>query len=466
MKGLSVLVQTVTSKNTNILFFLIIIMLFSSVSMIAANTAFMVTNEIYQGVSVGNIHVGGLSAEQAQQKINTFFKEKTENSPLIIAKYKDQQWTISAQDIDISIKADDLAERAFNIGRTGNIINRLQERYLAIHQGHNLPLTVQYNQDKLQSILANIAKSINQEPKNARLKPINSVKIEVIPEVIGRKVDLSQTLTEVTSNLNTKLAFTFLIAVEETMPSVMTRDLEHIDELIASYTTQFDSSDYNRTQNVLLASKSINSVLVRAGEVFSFNDIVGLRLAKFGYKEAPAYINGMLVPDWGGGVCQVSSTLYNAVLLADLSIEERTPHYRPPGYVPIGQDATVADNQLDFKFKNTLSQNIYIISEIYGNQLLVNIYGKRLEDPPEIYVISTDRKVLEPTTIIKQDPSLDIGKEIVEVEGQKGFIVSTYRIKKVDGKVVKQEFLASDEFRPIDKVVRIGTKAPPQQPKK
>lgn len=459
-------VQTVTSKNTNILFFLIIIMLFSSVSMIAANTAFMVTNEIYRGVSVGDIHVGGLSVDQAQQKINTVFKERTEKGPVIIAKYKEQQWTISAQDIDLVIQADDLAECAFKVGRTGNIINRLQERYLAIHQGYSLPITVQYNRDKLQSILATIAKSINQEPKNARLKPINSVKIEVVPEVIGRKVDLPQTLVEVTSNLNTKLAFTFLIAVEEIMPPVIARDLEHIDGLIASYTTQFDSWDYNRTQNVLLASKSIDGALVRVGEVFSFNNIVGLRLAKFGYKEAPAYIDGMLVPDWGGGVCQVSSTLYNAVLLADLSIEERTPHYRPPGYVPIGQDATVADNLLDFKFKNTLAQNIYIISEVFGNQLVVNIYGKRMEDPPEIYVVSADRRVLEPTTLIKQDPSLDIGKEIVEVEGQKGFIVSTYRIKKVEGKVIKQEFLASDEFRPIDKVVRIGTKAPPQEPKK
>ena len=441
-------------------------MLFSAVSMIAANTAFMVTNEIYQGVTVGDIHVGGLSVAQAQQKILTIFNERTEKTPFITATFEEQKWTISAQDIDLSIQANRLAQQAYDVGRTGNIIFRLQERYLAIHQGHSLPLTVQYNKDKVHGILSNIAKSIDREAQNARLKAVSNAKVEIVPEVIGRKVDVTSIVAEVAANLNAKLAFTFPVAVEEIMPPIMSRDLEHIDGLIASYTTQFDPRDQNRTQNVLLAARSVNDILVRTGEMFSFNNIVGLRLSKFGYKEAPVYIDGILVPDWGGGVCQVSSTLYNAVLLADLSIEERTPHFRPPGYVPLGQDATVADNQLDFRFKNTLSQNIYITSEAFGNQLIVNIYGKRMEYPPEIYVVSKDKQVLEPRTFIKQDPNLELGKEIVEVEGQKGFLISTYRIKKVDGKTVKQEFLASDEFKPVDKIVRVGTKIAPQQPKK
>jgi vancomycin resistance protein YoaR len=458
-------VQTVTSRNTNILLFLIIIMLFSSVSMVAANTAFMVTDEIYQGVTVGDIDVGGLSVAQAQQKITDVFKERTTDASIITADYKDRNWHISAQDIDLAIQADKLAQQAYDVGRTGNIIDRLKERYLSVHHGHSIPLTVQFNQEKMLSILTSIARNIEQQSQNAILRTAGISKVEIVPEVIGRQVDVTRTMADITARLNNKISFAVDITVDEALPPVVAKDLAHIDGLIASYTTYFDPWDRNRTQNVLIAAKSINGVLVRTGEVFSFNDTVGLRLAKYGFKEAPVYINGMLVPDWGGGVCQVSSTLYNAVLLADLNIEERTPHFHPPGYVPIGQDATVADNQLDFKFKNDLPENIYIISEIANNKLVVNIYGKTTDNPPEINIVSTDKKVLEPTTLVKQDPNLELGKEIVEVEGQKGFVVSTYRIKQVNGKTVKNEFLATDEFPPIDHVVRVGTKVS-QQAKK
>ena len=458
--------QTVTSKNANIFLFLIIIMLFSSVSMIAANTAFLVTDEIYQGVTVGDIHVGGLSVVQAQDKIAKTFKERTAKAPAITAVYKDKKWTISAQDIDLSIQADKLAQQAYEVGRTGNIIYRLKERYLAVNQGHHLPLTVQCNREKIQDSLENIAKTIDQQPRNARLKLVENFQVAIDPELIGHKVDINKTLAEVISNLNDKVTITLTIAVEDFIPAIVASDLAHIDGVIASYITHFDPWDQNRAQNVTLAARSINGILVKTGEIFSFNDVVGLRLPKYGYKEAPGYINGVLVPDWGGGVCQVSSTLYNAALLADLSIEERTAHFHPPGYVPLGQDATVADNQLDFKFKNTLTQNIYITSEIFGNRLVVNIFGKQMERAPEIYVVSADKRVLEPNTIIRQDQSLELGKELVEDEGQKGFQITTYRIKKIDGKIVNQELLASDEFKPVDRIVRVGTKVPAKQPKK
>ncbi|WP_371370988.1 VanW family protein [Sporomusa aerivorans] len=438
--------------------FLIIIMLFCSVSMIAANAAFMVTDEIYQGVTVGDIDVGGLSITQAQQKITSIFKERTTKVAIITANYQERNWSISAQDIELSIQAEKLAQQAYNVGRTGNVLERLQERYLAVHQGHQLPLTVYFSQEKMQNILTGIAKQIERPAQNARLMLAGSSKVVIEPEVIGCKVDLNKTMAEATTKLNNKIAFAFDISVEETAPAVLAKDLEHIDGLIASYTTYFDPRDYNRTQNVLIAAKSINAILIKTGEVFSFNNVVGLRLAEYGFKEAPVYINGMLVPDWGGGVCQVSSTLYNAVLLADLNIEERTAHFHPPTYVPIGQDATVADNQLDFRFKNSLPDNIYIVSEIFNNKLVVSIFGKTLNNPPVIYVTLADKKVLEPTTQIKQDPNLELGKQVVEVEGQKGFIVATYRVKQIDDKIVKNEFLASDEFPPIDRVIRVGTK--------
>ncbi len=451
--------QIATPKSaTGLSIFLGIIVLFSSVSLIAANAAFMFNDEIYSGVTVGDIPVGGLSEQAAQQKILSTIKDHT-GKPSIILTYQNQSWPISSDDIELSIDAVSLAKQAYNVGRTGNSLVRLQERFLAINNGHFLPLLISYDQKKLTAIINTIAKSIDYQAHNASLK-YNDSKISIVPESTGHKVDVAQTVADIASQLQRRIPSTINITVVESAPLIVSKDLIDIDGLIASYTTYFDSSYQNRSQNITLAAQNISNVLVHPGEVLSFNSSVGPRLAEYGYKEAPVFISGKLVPDWGGGVCQVTSTLYNAVLLADMEIIERTSHFRPPGYVPLGQDATVADNLLDFKFKNTSPFNIFISSELLDGSITFNIYGKRSTDSADIKIVSANKKVLEPNTIIRQDPGMQIGKEVIEVEGQRGFQITTYRIKTKNGQEIKRELLATDEFPPEDRVVRVGTKMP------
>lgn len=454
--------QPVASKRTtNLIFFLGVIVLISIISMVSINAAFSVTDEIYNGVRVGNIDVGGLTVSAAEDKITAVFQEQTQNPPITLS-YQNQQWSASVQDIDLGLDAAALAQQAYAVGRTGNAFYQLQEKYLAINRGHFIPLTLSYDAKKLVAFVTDVARAIDKDPKSATLAG-SRAGVSIVPEESGFRVDIAKSVAEIARIMETKLPFVLPLSVDEIIPAIQAKDLDGIDGVISSYSTEFDPWDQNRSQNVALASKSVNGVIVRSGGAFSFNTYVGPRLAQYGYKIAPVFINGKLLPDWGGGVCQVSSTLYNAALLADMAIEERTSHYRPPGYVPLGQDATVADNQLDFRFKNTSSHNIYITSEISGNQLVVSIYGKLSGNPPEIQVVATDKKVLEPNTIVKQDPQLDLGKEITEVEGQKGFQVNTYRVKYLSGREVNREFLAADDFPPEDRVVRVGTKVPPRQ---
>ena len=184
-------------------------------------------------------------------------------------------------------------------------------------------------------------------------------------------------------------------------------------------------------------------------------------MPEYGYKEAPVLVDGKLLLDWGGGVCQVSTTLYNTALLADMKIEERSSHFQPPGYVPLGQDATVADNLLDFKFKNSSPYNIYIISEVFNNHITVSIFGKQIPNAAKIH-IETASKSLGYNTIIKQDNSLALGKKIIQSSGQEGFDVQTYRVKTINGQEISRENLSSDEFQPDDRIIRIGTKLQPQ----
>ncbi len=449
---------TIKPVGKNIVIFLGVIVLCSIIGTVTLNAAFTVTDDIYGGIKIGDIDVGGLTPAAAENKIKAAFNEWQDREPITLV-HKDRRWKIAAGDIDLAIDTAALAKEAYAVGRTGNIVQQLQERYLTINRGHVIPLAVTYNADKLYSQVAAVARTVDREPQNAALRVAN-LSVTRTADSIGQKVDIAKTMADITARLNVKIPFVLPLTVAEIQPAITARDLEGIDGVIASYATQFSREDANRSDNIVLAAKNVNGIVVRAGETFSFNKLVGQRLATNGYKIAPVFINGKLVPDYGGGVCQVSSTLYNAVLLADMKIEERTPHFRPPAYVPLGQDATVADNYLDFKFHNTSGHNIYILSDVAHEQISINILGRLSANPPEIQIVADNKKVWEPNTVVKQDPQLDLGKEVVEVEGQKGFQVSTYRIKYANGREIGRDFLGTDEYQPEERVVRVGTKTP------
>lgn len=447
----------IVKDKANIILFLVIIILFSSISAVVTSMAFMVTDKIYNGVMVGDIVVGGLSIKEAEDKIQTVVQQRLKEPPISL-HYEDKNWVVNADEIDLVVDPTVLAHQAFNVGRRGNILQQMQERYITINGGYQVPFLPIYSSEKLQLIIGRIANEIDRPARSAEIELAGS-QVNVVPDSKGRKVDVVQLIESLNQKLQEDIPVAIDIPVAEITPRVQTSDIAKIDSIIAMYTTQFDPMNKNRVQNISLAAKSITGILLRSGEVFSFNEIVGLRKEEYGYKEAPVFIEGKLVPDWGGGVCQVSSTLYNAALLADMNIEERTSHFRPPGYVPLGQDATVADHLLDFKFINTLPQSIYILSEVSRDSITIYILSQNNPNHPEISIVTSDKKVLEPNTIVKQDATLDFGKEVIDTYGQKGFIVSINRVKKVNGKEIGREYISTDEFKPEDRVVRVGTKA-------
>lgn len=440
----------------NIALFLGIIVLFSSISLVATNMAFMVTDKIYNGVIVGDIAVGGLTVKEAQDKIEANFQRRLDDPPIIM-NYEGNHWKVGTDQIQWALDPAELAQQAFYVGRRGNILKQFQERFITINGGYRLSLAPSYSKEQLSVIIKDIAEELDREPHDAKIL-LDGSRIIQLPDTHGRKVDIELLAVTVHEKLNAGFPAIIDIPVTEVEPKVKTSDIEDIDSVISMYTTQFDPVNENRAQNITLASHSIGGTLLRPGEMFSFNELVGLRIAEFGYREAPVFIEGKIVPDFGGGVCQVSSTLYNAVLLAEMKIEERTSHFRPPGYVPLGQDATVADNLLDLKFRNVLPNNAYIFSQVSSDSITIYILSKNSPNRPEILLESVKEKVIEPNTIVKQDPSLDYGKQVIENLGQKGFIVSTYRVKRMNGKEVEREHLFTDEFKPDDRVVRVGTR--------
>jgi len=163
---------------------------------------------------------------------------------------------------------------------------------------------------------------------------------------------------------------------------------------MGTYSTKFNSSQKERSYNISLSSNAIDGTILLPGDVFSFNEIVGPRSTSAGYKTAPVIFEGELVDGIGGGVCQVSSTIYNSVLKSQLGVVERVNHSIPSTYVPKGLDATVAYGFLDFKFKNTTDFPIYIESFVNKNILTVNIYGHQTNNR-EVKLISKVDNVIQ-----------------------------------------------------------------------
>jgi vancomycin resistance protein YoaR len=233
-------------------------------------------------------------------------------------------------------------------------------------------------------------------------------------------------------------------------------------DTLATMHTQFstsDENDRNRGANIKLAVSKVNGIVLLPGEVFSFNQAVGPRSEAGGYKTANTYLAGKIVPGTGGGICQVSSTLYNSVLLSDLEVVERRHHTFTVGYVPYGRDATVSYNEVDFKFKNTTSWPLKIEAWVTSNNRLYFTLkgtnespGKKIEISPKITrTIDFKIKYID-------DPTLPEGVTKVKQAGKKGYDVETYKIVRVDGKVVGQTKLATNKYKPLDEEVLRGTK--------
>ena len=243
--------------------------------------------------------------------------------------------------------------------------------------------------------------------------------------------------------------------LQHTAPSVTTEMLQQVNARVSRYSTQFKLNSGNQT-NIALAAKTINGTCLLPGDTFSFNDIVGDTTLEKGYTYAPVIANSKLIQGVGGGVCQVSSTLYNAMLLTGLTATERQPHSKPSSYVPLGQDATIDWGTIDFKFKNTLEYPLYICAYTENNMLYVDLYSnKSLLDTT--YVVENDiyETLSSPVRFIN-DSSLPKGTTTLSSAGSKGYRVKVIRKKYQNDELVDTTTISSDVYHSSPTVYRRG----------
>lgn len=294
---------------------------------------------------------------------------------------------------------------------------------------------------------------------DARIE-IDSIRgLTIVPEKPGRGVRADSVIRELPQQwADLPSEIDILLPIEETDPNIKASDLQGMGEL-STYTTQFKTYEINRSSNLRLAAVSINGQMVAPGAVFSFNDTVGERTVKSGYREAFVIVGSKFEPGLGGGVCQVSSTLYNSVLLAGLEIVERHNHGLAITYVPMGLDATVSYGVQDFQFKNTTSSPIYIRAVTNGGELTISTYGS-LKDKVNVKLTHFIDGVIGYGETREVSPNLAPGEERVESGGAVGYTSRAYRqYLDENGNVIKEELLSEDYYRPMNRLILVGPSA-------
>ncbi|MBR5236593.1 MAG: VanW family protein [Clostridia bacterium] len=284
---------------------------------------------------------------------------------------------------------------------------------------------------------------------------IENQRLVITDEKVGIVFDKSAAQAIIDATLDQVI----VIPIQTTLPAVTAEQIraDLFCDQLGYYSTKYNAGDVPRSHNVALASQKINEVVLAPGDVFSYNDTVGPRTTERGFRVANVYVGNRVEPGVGGGICQVSSTLYNAVVLADLKIETRTNHSLPVTYVPLGRDATVSYGSIDFKFSNNTEAPIKIVASAGGGINKIAIYGTKENKNKTIEISSQCIATSAPKLLQKEDPTLPEGTVEVEQKGANGSTYNTYKITKENGKVVKSEFLAKSTYVASDRIEIIGT---------
>lgn len=251
----------------------------------------------------------------------------------------------------------------------------------------------------------------------------------------------------------------YTIPLKITYPNVSTNDIgfDAFPDQLSSFSTSFKSSNSNRSTNIRLCASKINGVVLMPGETFSFNSTVGKRTPEAGYKEAPAYLNGKTIMDYGGGICQVSSTLYNAVLYSNLEITERYNHGYQPSYVKSGLDATVSWGGPDFKFTNNRNYPIKIMTDTSNKILNIYIYGLKTENDYTVKLEARYLSTIYYSTTYQKDSSLAPGETRTIQSGSNGCKTATYKyLYDKAGNLVSSECISRDTYNPHNAIIAVG----------
>lgn len=410
---------------------------------------------IYSGMKIDGYDLGGKTKKQALEYLEAS-KNLEENKKHMDLKYDEIIYTVSLEDLGFKYDYESAIDLAYDQGRAGNYIERLKDIKKIKDLGMNIPLESDYEEEKIDTIVGNIAQEMNKESIDAVFE-FNGGNIKIEEELLGRKLKEESLIKEVKDNIY-KLD-DIDMEFEKVEARVTKELLSRINGVIGEYSTSFKTSTQDRAENIKISARAFNGKMLLPGEELSYNETTGPRQSQFGYKEANVIMDGELIPGVGGGVCQTSTTMYNALLLSNLTITERHPHSIPPSYVKYGQDAAVADGYLDLKFRNDFDYPIYIDTKTTNDRVYIYIYGDlKAKD----YTIKIEPEIIEtiPGEVEElYDASLNPGAKIDVQKARTGYKVKTYKSIIKNGQVIDRKGITSDYYRQRNYIYKVGPKA-------
>lgn len=477
--------------------------------------------KIVKGVSISGIDVSGLTQEEAKEKINNIYQEKKEKEITIQYQDYETTLNPTLMEVNYEIdkaveeayligKEDNIFVSNYKILFTlmqkknidvNMVLNEDVTKQTIEDIGVNLPGIIiesshAVEEDELiitkgkAGIVINTDELLNKvkDKLNDRNDTENYIEIPVEqkePEPIDIDKIHEEVYTEVKDAYYTKNPFTIYPEVqgidfdveaakellkeekeEYVIKLIITKPKVTIDQIgteafpdqLATFTTRYDVSDRDRSTNLEIACQKINGKVVLAGETFSYNQTLGPRTAAAGYKNGKVYEGGEVVDGIGGGICQISSTLYNTALMANLEIVERRNHQFVTSYLPAGRDATVVYGAIDFKFKNTRKFPVRIVASAKNGIATVSMFGIK-EEQEYTFTFSTKTVAsIPPTTKYEEDASLPAGTEKVKRKGANGLKTETYITKSLNGKAISTTLLSKDTYDAMTKIILKSTK--------
>lgn len=403
------------------------------------------------GVLKGAAWQGRSLAGYSQQQVQELMAKSNRllQKDKIVFKYQDYTYEIPLAEVGAHVDEKEASRKIWAYGREGNWLRRWEERLVGYWQDREMAGSIQYDEAKLKEKLEQMSRHFAGPMRNAQLElgPDNQVK------VVREVPHMELAATELEKQARQAIAQGAYHEIDlhpnkvET-PKLTAQMLSGIDTVLGDYTTYF-AMNANRMENIHVSAQAINHTLIPAQGEFSFNQTTGPRSYEAGYKDAPVFINGKLEPGVGGGICQVSSTLFNAALLAGMQITERTEHFAPVGYLDMGRDATVAYGYLDFRFRNPYQHPIYVVAQYVPGSIRMVLLGTKADKPQESQVSAGEIKTIPHQS--KDVVSNTQKEDKVVAMGHDGFERTIYRyIRHQDGTEVHDSF--SSYYEPVDTI--------------
>lgn len=421
---------------------------------------------IYPGIYIDGIHVGGMTKAEALAALGT----ETESDAAafdITVTVGNQSWQVNPERVPVSRNTKEMVNRAWALGRSIGAAQRssgktpFQQRVEKASSLRSYPVSMNtertWDHEALRTLCEGIANYVNRDPVNSNVATFDfsTQAFTFTEDRPGARLEADSIYEKVAAMLDGgDLRGSVFLTPEKIIADVTKTELMNSFGQISSYTTK-TTNDQNRNTNIRLSAAAINGTTVLPGEIFSFNGATGERTAQKGYKPAAAIARGESIEEVGGGVCQTSSTLFNAVARANLEIVDRSPHAWPSSYIEKGFDATVNWPGLDFKFKNNSDWPIFILAEYEKQKVTVRIYGMSLGVDTRIDLESVTTKTLPMPqgTNYVINTSLAPGESRRTVKGRQGYVVETWKVWYQGEREIKREKLFTSTYKAYQETI-------------